>query len=279
MNYEFYADVFFLTNCYLDFLAVYTVSEILRMGGRDRKKKRILRYLICCAVSSLSGCVLFLLIRDYDAYLLCIHSIVNPLLVAGCFFPVGRELYIKAFCLVYFVMLLLGGSVEWLYHTVAGGRYYELCLFAAAVPIAVFLYILRRKREIVRRFYTVRIEHKGKKMELTALYDTGNSLRDPYVKQPVHIVSSEVCGFLEKEETFLTRLIPFSSVGCRNGMLKAFTIERLVIRWEDRQIELAPAVLAVTQEALFEHRNYQMILNNSVSEETGFFCGKAVFRE
>ena len=30
MNYEFYADVFFLTNFYLDFLAVYLVSEILQ---------------------------------------------------------------------------------------------------------------------------------------------------------------------------------------------------------------------------------------------------------
>ena len=82
MNYEFYADVFFLSNFYLDFLAVYLTSEILR------QKKKLLRYLLCSAVSSVIGCVLFLVITDYDLYLLCIHFIVNG---HWLFFPGRKE--------------------------------------------------------------------------------------------------------------------------------------------------------------------------------------------
>ncbi len=88
MYYEFYADVFFLTNVYLDFLAVYVVSEILR------QKKKILRYVLCCAASSLAGCILFLTVSNYDLYLLCIHFIVNPGMVFLCFFPAERGIYI-----------------------------------------------------------------------------------------------------------------------------------------------------------------------------------------
>ena len=190
MNYEFYADVFFLTNWYLDFLAVYAVGEVLQ------QKKKLLRYLLGCAVSSLLGCILFLQIENYDFYLLCIHFIVNPGMVIFCFFPAERRIYINAFLLMYFVILMLGGSVQWMYVTVADGHYYELCLILTSVPVIIFLYILRRKRKNVQIFYRVWIEHQGKKIALQALYDTGNCLVDPYISQPVHVVAPEVLSLL-----------------------------------------------------------------------------------
>ena len=119
MNYEFYADVFFLTNVYLDFLAVYIVSEILQ------QKKRLLRYLFCCALSSFAGILLFLQIENYDVYLLCVHFILNPGMTLFCFFPVKKGIYVKAFCLTYFVILLLGGGMEWTYVTIADRSCYE----------------------------------------------------------------------------------------------------------------------------------------------------------
>ncbi len=261
MNYEFYADVFFLTNFYLDFLAVYTVSEILK------QKKKPLRYLICCAFSSLIGCVLFLVIQNYDIYLLCIHFIVNPGMVICCFFPAGKRIYGKAFCLMYFVILLLGGSVEWLYITITDGRYYELSLILTLIPVIVFLYILRRKRKNVHCFCQVWIEHQGKRIALQALYDTGNRLIDPYVKEPVHIISKEIYESLKGGEAFAVRLVPFSSVGRKDGLLEAFTVDSIQIEWEDAKAVLSPAVLAAAEETLFKNRSYQMILNSCVGEK------------
>lgn len=260
MSYEFYVDVFFLTNFFLDFLAVYAVGEILR------QKKKLLRYLICCAVCSLLGCVLFLFMQSYDAYLLCMHFIVNPGMTVGCFFPAGKKIYGKAFCLMYFMLLLLGGGMEWIYITVAGGRFYELCLFLTSVPVIVFLHILRRRRKNVQCFYTVWIGHQGNSVQLQALYDTGNSLYDPYVKEPVHIIDGAIFDSLGGEGEFLVRLIPFSSVGCQNGMLKAFSVEYIRIEIEGTMLEMAPAVLAAADGALFCNRPYQMILHGSVGE-------------
>lgn len=263
MNYEFYADVFFLTNFYLDFLAVYMVSRILN------QKKRLLRYLICCAISSLAGCLLLLFLQNYDLYLLCVHFIVNPGMVFGCFFPAGKGIYGKAFCLMYFVILLLGGSMEWLYVTVAGRRYYELCLLFTSVPVFLFLYILRRKKKSVQTFYPVMLEHGEKKVSLIALYDTGNRLVDPYIKEPVHIISEEVFLSLGGAQAFATRLIPFSSVGCKQGMLEAFGIECMKIKGKEEEYEIAPATLAVAGQEIFTDRAYQMILNgDSILKET-----------
>ena len=69
MDYEFYADVFFLTNFYLDFLAVHIVGEILQ-----QKKKRF-RYLFCCALGSFAGCILFLSVSLFQFHTACRHVV------------------------------------------------------------------------------------------------------------------------------------------------------------------------------------------------------------
>ena len=274
MNYEFYPDVFFVTNFYLDFLAAYAVGEILQ------RKKKIARYLICCGVSSLAGCILFLKLQNYDLYLLCVHFIVNPGMVIAIFFPAEKGIYGKAFCLMYFVLLLLGGSVEWMYLTVAGGRFYELCLLLSAAPIMLFLFILRRKRKNVQHLYQVQIVRGETEIFVQALYDTGNSLLDPYVRKPVHIVSKETYEKLGGSRGLPVRLIPFSSVGCENGVLGAFTVDCIRVEEEDAEIEISPAVLAAAKESLFADRAYQMILNESIfGQERNTYVHKNQYTE
>lgn len=260
MEYEFYADVFILTNMYLDFLAVFMVGEILQ------QKRRIFRYIIGCSISSLLGCLLFLVLSSYEVYLVCIHFMVNPAMVVFCFFPAEKRTYGKAFGLMYLVIFLLGGCVEWSYHTITGARFYEVCLLLTGIPVAAFLYILRKKRKKVQSFYPVLIEHKERKITLQALYDTGNSLMDPYRKEPVHIISKAFYEALGGSEEFLVRLIPFSSVGCERGMLEAFTVESVTVNLANEKIVFSPAVLAAAEKSIFQNRTYQMILNSSVGE-------------
>ena len=156
--------------------------------------------------------------------------------------------------------------MEWLYLTVFSRRFYELCLLLTAAPVALLLFILRRKRKNVQRFYEVLVGQGEAEVKLTALYDTGNGLMDPYVKEPVHIVSKETLKAIGGEETFAFRLLPFSSVGCKDGMLKAFSVERIRILGDGAAYEISPAVLALAEDALFFGRPYQMILNSKSFE-------------
>ncbi len=260
MKYEFYADVFFLTNFFLDFLAVYAVGEILQ------QKRKIVRYLLGAALGSLAGCILFISMRSYTGYTLCMHLLVNPGMLFLCFFPVKKAVYGKAFLLMYVVLFLEGGCVQWLYYTVAEGKCYELCLLLTAVPVLLFLYILRRKRKNVQTFYAVRIVHKGKEVRIRALYDTGNRLWDPYVNRAVHVVDAEIFAALGGKEINAVRLIPFASVGRKNGLMETFTAENLYIQSEDGEIEVSPVVLAVAEQDVFHQRAYQMILHHSILE-------------
>lgn len=261
MGYGFYADVFFLTNFYLDFLAVYAVGELLQ------QKRRIRRYLAASAAGSFLGCILFLQLRNYDLYLLCIHFMVNPGMTFLCFFPEEKRLYGKAFCLTYFILLLMGGSMQWMYLTVCGGHYYEICLLLTAFPVVIFLYILRRKRKDVNCFYRVEIVSNGKEVSVRALFDTGNRLTDPYVGEPVHIISSKLFDKLRGEAECPVRFVPFSSVGCGQGMLRAFTAEIIRVDTGRESVEVTRPVLAAADEEIFKGRTYQMILNSSLGEK------------
>lgn len=256
MRYEFYADVFFLTNCYLDFLAVFTVSEILG------KKKRIGRFLSGAALSSLAGCILFLSLKNYDLYLLSMHFIVNPAVTVFCFFPEKKMVYVRGYLLMYFVLLMLGGSMQWLYETVTGGNYYELCLFLTTVPVVLFCYIIRKKRKNVQIYYETWICNNGKEVKACALLDTGNRLTDPYTKEPVHILTENMREELGTEHR--GRLIPFHSLGELNGLMEVHTIEKIRISVGQEEVVLEPAVIAYGEKKLFGGKKYQMILHSAV---------------
>lgn len=262
MDYVFYADVCFLTNFYLDFLAVLMTGEVL---GR---KIRWRRYLAGTALGSLIGCVLFPAVRSYDLYLFIVHFMVNPGMTLICFFPAKLREYQKAFCLMYFSILLLGGSMQWLYQTVFAGRAYEICLLLCAVPAGVFLYIIRIRRKKVNCFYLVEVCYRGNKVAVRALFDTGNRLQDPYVHMPVHIIDADRFEALTADAALPVRLIPFSSVGCENGLLRACTVDGMRIGTGNGVwlAEWKKPVLAVAGEEIFAGRSYQMILNSSVGE-------------
>lgn len=261
MEYEFYADVFFLSNLYMDFLTVYAVNVILE------KKKKTKRLIAGCAMGSLAGLLLYLGSHNYGMYLLLMHFFINPVMVVFCFMPAKKELLLKAWFLMYLISLLLGGSVEWMYQTLTNGKYYEVCLLLSAVPLLIFLFILRQKRRSVHLFYDVTVFNKGRCAQVRAYFDTGNLLKDPYVGLPVHVVGEKVFETLGGNADLMPRFIPYTSVGKPSGMIRAVTVEEIKIMENGRETAIAPAVLAVADDLIFQGKNYEMILNYALEEK------------
>ena len=95
-----------------------------------------------------------------------------------------------------------------------------------------------------QQYVPVTIAHHGKCVQLTALVDTGNTLRDPVTGQPVLVVDAEIgdklMSLTEDQlrhplETIASRkirglrLIPYSTVGQDSGMLIGLRVEKLLI--------------------------------------------------
>lgn len=108
-----------------------------------------------------------------------------------------------------------------------------------------------------RQYLPVTITHGDRTLQLTALVDTGNTLRDPVSGLPVLVADAETArklvGLTEKQlrnpvESLATcgcsglRLIPYRAVGQERGLLLGLRVEQLLVdgRRTDMIVAFAP---------------------------------------
>lgn len=101
-------------------------------------------------------------------------------------------------------------------------------------------------------------------IETTGLYDTGNSLYEPIRKKPVSIIGKELAArLLEGETEWGTRfrLIPYSSIGVENGLLRGFVADELIIFEGQYYFQSVYPVLAVAKQPFGQRDGYGIILH------------------
>lgn len=133
-------------------------------------------------------------------------------------------------------------------------NYFDL-IWAGSLSL-VCLYGFRGGRW--QRYIPVALCYGQKKVDLTALHDTGNTLRDPVTGRPVLVVGADIAGMLtgltkqqlsRPVETMGAipglRLIPYRTVGSAGDFLLALRIKDAVIgnRKTDTLVAFAPQEL------------------------------------
>lgn len=118
----------------------------------------------------------------------------------------------------------------------------------------------------------VELVHEGRKICLTALQDTGNTLRDPITGKPVLVVGADVAKRLTGLSQMQLqrpvesvgaipglRLIPFRAVGKENGLLLALKISQVKIGpWQ------GSGLVAFAPEGLCSEGTYQALTGGTV---------------
>lgn len=141
-----------------------------------------------------------------------------------------------------------------------------LVMLVIGIMSVVLLYLTyQNRRNRQKPIYCVELVERGKCIELNALLDTGNALREPFSRKPVSIVERDVWNSIMEEtapEKF--KVIPFYSIGQEHGILKGMEIDELIIRQDDRKIVQKNAIIAFYEGNLSSNRSYQMILHQSL---------------
>ena len=255
MKYELYIDVFILSNFCMDTLAFVLSGVFL---GR---KQPIRRVVLSSFVGTIAATASFLFLSDYILYVMAVHVIVNPLMIWMAFRPKSKREFFEDWLACYLVMLLSGGIMQWLSVTVFAGEQTGLCVLLTFV-IGILAALLWEKQTVIgKRTYDVRLQIGQNTVDLKAYYDTGNLLTDPYFDLPVHIAAGERIQEYLSLNQVPGRLVSFSSLGEKDGWIKAYTIDEMVIYQKKGILQVKPAVVGVTSEQLFQHGDYQMILN------------------
>ena len=138
-------------------------------------------------------------------------------------------------------------------------------LIAAAGCVAGLCAVGFRGRADSRRYIPVELEHHGKKTRMAALYDTGNTLRDPVSGAPVLVTGSraawELLGLSSEDlaDPVMTaasrpgfRLIPYRAVGKSHGLLLGSRVDKCMIDGRERSVLIAFAPEGLGAQGEFE---------------------------
>lgn len=193
MRLVIYADILFLVNFVMDGLALYVCKKVLSFDVK------LWRIILSSAVGGVYGVAseLVTLPEPFSMFAVACG------MVAVAFGIRSISAFFKALLLFYTASMLFGGIMTFLQNAFYSYRNAEL--FANGIDLKLFLIIsvicvvFTVTAGRIFRAYAVRKSVKaelslpnGRKITVTLLCDSGNTLRDPYSDKPVLVVKADV---------------------------------------------------------------------------------------
>lgn len=236
---EIFLDIVIILNFLVDFLLILGTN---RISGCPLAMKRS-AVAACVGAAYAAGCTLpgfhFLGNGLWRVVCLALMSVI----AFGWHFDAFRR-----GVLFVFLSMALGGIALGL----GNGGFWAIVMGAVGVCLLCMLGF--RGKPGQQHYVPVYISHGGKSIQLMALQDTGNTLRDPVSGaavlvvdadaaqkllcltqyQLMHPVETVVCGAYQG-----LRLIPYSAVGNSGGMLLGLRVEQLLINGKKENMIVA----------------------------------------
>ena len=289
---DVYADVVFLINFIMDLLILWVAGKLT--GRRSHVWKLILGALIMalafCAVTFIGNLHIF--------YHLLSTILMLMIGIWIAYTPPNLAVLFKLALFSYITAFFIGGIGMGLFYIARFPDITESSASDFTLPVligatAVFYVLFRfgsqwlESRALKRQIcMAVRIFFGDQDLELNALVDTGNSLRDPINHAPVIVAEFDSIKaflpdsikllFYEKQENNLQnlltsaqtngftdrlRMIPYESLGRQNGLLIGFRPDRVEITREKDIISLSEVVIGIYNRSLSHNGDYQGLLN------------------
>lgn len=246
-----------MQNFLMDLIAVTGANFFLR---RHRKY----RYLIVTsAIASVAGLILLLAVKNPILYAIASHFLLNTAMVLLCFGRCSKREFIENWAVTYFVVILLGGTMEWLIEKHILTR--ERLLFGVAGIVGVYgilLYLMQRK-DFRNHILSVQLRKRGRSLELKAYWDSGNQLRDPYTGQGICILSGEKAKDFFDEQKDRFRLVPYRSLGENAGMLWVTDVDEMLLFDGKKATRIGHVAVGIADAGLMKNREYDFILHAS----------------
>ena len=248
----------------MDYIALTGVNFFLK------RRKRLLRLFTVALLGSFLSLLIQINIRDAGIRMIVLHFIVNTGMTAFAFGFPGKKGFLENWSFVYLTILFLGGFMEWEENIGFPASFFWLKAAIAAGVLSVATVYLMQKKNFTNLLYEVEVRNGENRMTLHAYLDSGNLLVDPYIKEPVHLMTKSKALELLENKNEPIRLIPYRSLGNENGLLPVCSIEEMVIKQEKGTLRIKPAVIGMATDELLRGMEYDMILQATVLERGSY---------
>lgn len=260
----FYVDVYLFVHFVMEFILLRITQRLLG------KKCNVVRTLLGALFTSTCNLLLLFVSFPVAVKYFMTYILVTFVEIKISFELHGRKDYIKAFVLLYALAFLAGGFLESIYERIPWVKQHGFSILTLLTAV-FFLYLFMKKlvcmfkeRAIQQCIQNAEIHINGKVISCQGLLDTGNHLFDPITGKPVMIVEKgelQKSGVKIRQEQY--RVIPFHSLGNKNGMLEAFVADFVRVTEKEAEAgrEEAKVIVGIYDGKLSNDGSYQMILH------------------
>ena len=287
-----YIDVVLIENIIMNFIILLATGLILK------EKIKIIRFFLASLLGAIYSLIAYMSILEiYSSFILKI--ILSVFIIYIAFNPQNIKKMWKNILIFYLTSFVFGGAAFALIYIVKpqeilmkNGLFlgtYPLktiilgAIIAFAVIITAFTVV---KTKITKKdmFCEIEIKINDKKIETTAMIDTGNLLKEPISQTPVIVVEhtllyecmpKEILNNLDKilggdfsniseeiKEKYISKLklIPFTSLGKQNGMLIGIKAEYLKIKQEEKEEIKENIIVGIYNKSLTKKGEYRALI-------------------
>jgi len=283
-----YADISFLINFTMDFMILWTTAKL---SGTPIFYGRLI------AVSILGGIygAAYLYSEMSAWYSMPIKIVFSCLFVILALWPRGWQEFKKNLLYFYGVSFIVAGAtiaVSYFINNNNQGVSFSYWWLLGGIFCALFLGIYGEKylsQKVIPALLKYQVElHFGSKVcSGEGFLDTGNGLRDPLTQRPVVVAEYELLkecfpddcrialeNFRDENEVLhelsksswasRLRLIPFSSIGQKNGLMVGFRCDEIVVDPDKINLLYKNLVVGVYLDQLSSKDNYQLLIPSEI---------------
>lgn len=289
-----YVDIIFLENIFMNCIILLATGIILK------DQTRIIRNLIASVIGSVYAIIIYVSsIQIYSNMFLKV--ILSFVIVYIAFKPINIKSFLKHVIIFYLTSFTFGGvAFALLYFVRPQDILYENGVLIGTYPIKIiliggilgFIIITMSFKNIKGKFTkkdmfcTIKLFVENKQMQLKAIIDTGNLLKDPLTNNPVIVVEknkllnlfpkiliNNTTEIIKGEQIDLgkysskIRVIPFNSLGKENGMLLGIKLEKIEIEYQDILSNFNNIIVGIYEGVLSKSGKYSALIGLNLIEE------------
>lgn len=295
-----YLDIIFVENILMNYIILFATLIILKVKNKGQQ----IRLFASSVIGSSYAIIVYLNIIPIYSNIIT-KIILSIVMIYVAFNPQNVKQLLKQLLIFYLISFVFGGCAFALIYFIKPERVkMNNGVFVGTYPIKVTLIagiiafiitqiafkINKIRLDSKNTFINIKIYYEEKILEVKALLDSGNMLKDPISGMPVIIIEKEILhkiipeeilnyienivgGEDQKEKTevkkYLSkiRMVPFMSIGKENGMLVGIRIDKVKIETEEINIEKNNVIAGIYNQKLTKDNKYNALIGLNLLEE------------
>ena len=294
-----YLDVVLIENLCMNYIILFATSYILKM------KRRHFRIILSALLGSIYSILSYMQIMEVYSNIF-VKIIISIVMIYIAYLPKNIKEMFKELVFFYLTSFAFGGCAFALLYFIKPeeilmrngvliGTYpLKVALLGGIIGfviLSISFHILRTKINKRNIFCKLRINIDKKTIQVNALIDTGNMLREPITNTPVviiekdrlynvlpktilqninNIIEGKMPEELYKEENIKYiskfRVIPFKSLGKENGLLLGIKSDSLIINRDKDEILIRDAIIGISEHKLSKKEQYSALIGLDLIE-------------